>query len=428
LFSLAQESETKSETKTTRFAEGTKEESNQVKKSVLARDHSLGREYIPAGEEVSLEGFSWQDPFKAKKQALVSRPTSASHPAPPPPPPPSHVGTAYPPAGRNSSHGSLGMAPPHHTSVGGPPPPPDFYGRETSHDRQRQFSNGRFDSWGAPYPYPPPPPPGINGSMHQRSGSWTPSAPPMPPPHAPGHQRSGSWGSGREHSLSVNPLNGTSLNLPADRRTFESGRGSSGFWGDPMSSTGVPPPPTPPSGYAGPFPSGGSLGAYRQPTSPCNSLTPPNSNSPKPPYSVDMNIARSWSGGEVRRGWSDEETEMKRSPLDGFPRPVPGATTSPPRQPGLAARPQMVKRDTSNHCETYETKPSVKRAALNRDNSLASNRLKQEFMPEYYNNKFNSDQEVTTLRVNLEQSSLNSQSGIIDRPKPKPLGDDGRIR
>ena len=52
-----------SESKTTRFAEGTKTESKHVKKAVLARDHSLGREYLHAGESVSLEGFSWQDPL-----------------------------------------------------------------------------------------------------------------------------------------------------------------------------------------------------------------------------------------------------------------------------------------------------------------------------------------------------------------------------
>ena len=77
--------------KSTRFAEGTKSEpSGRVKKAVLARDHSLGREYLQAGEQVSLDGFSWQDPFQTKKK-------EASHPAPPPPPP--HA--AYPPAGRN---------------------------------------------------------------------------------------------------------------------------------------------------------------------------------------------------------------------------------------------------------------------------------------------------------------------------------------
>ena len=201
-----------------------------------------------------------------------------------------------------------------------------------------------------------------------------------------------------------------------------------------MSSTQLPPPPTPPGPYNGPgrFPSGGGSfnGPYRQPISPCNSTTPPGGNSPKPPYSVDLNIAQSWSGGKVR-SWDDTDSSRRSPPNNtnnGFPRPVPGATSSPPRQPGLTPRPEIVKRDTSNQCESYETKSQVKRAALNRDSSLASNRLKQQYMPEYYSNKFNSEQEVKTLSANLEQSTLNSASSSVEKPKPKPLTEAGRVR
>lgn len=366
--------------KTTRFAAGTKEESSKAKKPVLARDHSLGREYIQQGESVSLEGFSWQDPFQADG---AKRNTSYGTPAPP---------GGYAPAGRHSSSGSLGIAPPHHG--GPPPPPPDYYGRVGS-DRAREYSNGRYDSWSSPFPYaPPPPPPAVQGPIHQRSGSWT-QAP--PPPQLPHHQRSGSWG-GRENSLAFNPLIGASVAHPADRRAFEN-RASSGYW----------------------------TGAYRSPqrhTSPTNS-TP----SPKPSYSVDMDIARSWSGGSDggKRSWTMDQ-DGRQASASSFNRqlqPPPVAETSPMHNAGAVPRPQIVKRDTSHQNESMETKHSVKRAALNRDNSLASNRLKAEYMPEYFNGNFNTVQEVKNLSDNLEQSTL--AGGQENSAKPAPLQQGDRV-
>lgn len=394
------------DTKTTRFAEGTKEEDASVKKAVLARDHSLGREYIEAGEAVSLDGFSWQDPFQSKQ-----RESSYGRPAGTP--------TAYP-AGRNSSHGSLGMAPPHHASIGGPPPPPDYWGRVNGPvDRQREYSNGRFESWGnTSFGYAPPPPGPPGHPMHQRSGSWT-HGPPLPPGPSM-HQRSGSWGSGREHSLGMFPLIGASISNAADRDTFDSGRSAQGFWAEQAGSPvrgGPPPPPPPPPAYGAPVRSGGSLGPYREPyrqaPSPANS-TP----SPKPVYNVDLNIAKTWSGVEMQNGWQNGPA------YDGMPHPIPGADQSPMRGPSgsIMPRPQMVKRDTSHQNENYETKPMVKRAALNRDNSLASNRLKQEYMPEYFSKKFDADQEMRSLSTNFEQSTLDNQ-----QPKPKAIGDGERV-
>jgi hypothetical protein len=387
--------------KTTRFAEGTKEEdANQVKRALLARDHSLGREYIEPGQAVTLDGFSWQDPFQPKQ-----RDTSYGRPTMP---------DSYP-AGRNSSHGSLGMAPPHHHgSIGGPPPPPDYWGRlDSSGPRQRDFSNGRIESWGStPYGYlmAPPPPPHPGHSVHQRSGSFTQG----PPPH-PGalpHRRSGSWESGREHSFGMIPLIGASIAGPADQGIFDSGQS----WGEGVGSParGVMPAPPPPRPYeygSGPIPSSGSLGPYRQPPSPSNS-TP----SPKP-YNVDMEIARTWSGNQAG---------PRPPPYDDMVPPAPPEADSPLRgweaKAGIVPKPQIVKRDTSHQNENYETKPSIKRAALNRDNSLASNRLKQEFMPEYFNRNFDAEQEVRTLSTNLEQSTIDTS-----RQKPKPLSADERL-
>jgi hypothetical protein len=173
------------------------------------------------------------------------------------------------------------------------------------------------------------------------------------------------------------------------------------------------------------------MGSYRQSSSPSHSFSPANSTpSPKPSYSVDLSIAKTWSGGEVRRTWSGEEPHEVRQAwsneyeYDGQPIPVPGADASPFRAgtSSTVPRPHIVKRDTSNQNENYETKPSVKRAALNRDNSLASNRLKNQYMPEYYN--FDTEHEMKRLSNNLEHSTLSSGKS----PKPKTLGEDGRVR
>ena len=389
-----------SRTTGTRFAKGTKEQdANPVRKAVLARDHSLGREYIEAGQAVSLDGFSWQDPFQPKQ-----RETSYGQPAVP--------GGSYP-AGRNSSHGSLGMAPPphHQVSIGAPPPPADYWGGHVSStgSRQHEFANGRVESWGSTsYGYfggPPPPPPG--SAMHQRSGSWTHGPPRHPGPMA--HTRSGSWGSGRENSLGMFPLIGASIAGPVDHGIFDSGQS----WGEGvghvpyrgMHGSAPPPPPPHPYEYGGPIQSSGSRGLYRQPTSPANS-TP----SPKP-YDVDISIARTWSGGNPGASYG--------LPYGDKPSLAGSADTSPVRARGadIVPKPQIVKRDTSNQNESYDTKPSIKRAALNRDNSLASNRLKQEYMPEYFNRTFDAEKEVRRLSTNLELSKID-----VARPKPKPLG------
>jgi hypothetical protein len=81
----------------------------------------------------------------------------------------------------------------------------------------------------------------------------------------------------------------------------------------------------------------------------------------------------------------------------------------------------MVKRDTSNQNETYETKPSIKRAALNRDQSATSNRLKEQYMPDYFN------LEMQTLQETTEQIRLSPGPGQRDHPKPKPMGESGRV-
>jgi hypothetical protein len=201
-----------------------------------------------------------------------------------------------------------------------------------------------------------------------------------------------------------------------------------------------PPPPPPPGPYGGPPP-----GPYR---SPSNSVTPPpNMNTPSSqnPYHVDPSIADQWSGGEVRRTRSEDQ-EVQRSwsrEYDDRPAPYSSAHASPMRSEGGGddssnnnssnnssnlPRPNMVKRDTSNQNETYETKPSIKRAALNRDNSAATNRLKEEFMPEFYNNgRFDAEREMRTLSDNLELSTLDTPGGVAGLGS-RPIKDEERGR
>ena len=75
----------------------------------------------------------------------------------------------------------------------------------------------------------------------------------------------------------------------------------------------------------------------------------------------------------------------------------------------IDARPDLIKRATSNQNETVETKPdlkgpSVKRAALNRDSSAVANRLKEQYVPGFEKRAFNADKEVRALSQNLEHS------------------------
>mmetsp|Transcript_26091 Transcript_26091/g.61972 ORF Transcript_26091/g.61972 Transcript_26091/m.61972 type:complete len:808 (+) Transcript_26091:275-2698(+) len=417
--------------KTTRFADGTKGEASKssVKKAVLARDHSLGREYLGKDEAVTLEGFTWQDPFnKGKPKEMV--------------PPGHHV-----PAGRNSSSGSIGMAPPYHqTSFGAPPPPPpppDYYGRVASGDPRRELSNGSFGSWG---PYSsfsfPPPPPSPGHTMHHRSGSWThPLQPPPPPPPGATRQRSGSWSGlppGREHSLSYNPLMGANIGSPADRAAF-GGRAGSGYWGEYVRP---PPPPPPPSYYGGiPYMSSGSMGGYGPPPPAGYGPPPPtgtHSNTPSPPYTVDMDIARTWSGGEIRTtSWMagpepGTGASPSPNPYDGGP-PAGPAEGSDPKQLSLPAgsvpRPSIVKRDTSNQNE----QPMIKKAALNRDQSATSNRLKREYLgPEYFNREMQTLQE-TTEQIRLSPSGPGASAaqttgiGSARAPKPQNISAENRM-
>ena len=261
---------------------------------------------------------------------------------------------------------------------------------------------------------------------HQRSGSWSGQGIPLPHISSGGspfhHQRSGSWSNApREHSLSVNPLMNASVAVAANQAAFDMTRAaSSGYWAEP-----IPGQPFSPAHHRSSGGSGGAIGSmgmapYRSPIgSPTASVTPPpqSTNSSVSPaagtgsakkYDVDPNIANAWSGGSSSNNTNTngEPLSTDTSSADNVNAPVP--------------KPGIVKRDTSHQCESYETKPSIKKAALNRDNSLASNRLKEQYMPEFYNGTFDANKEMQKLSDNLEQSTLST-------PKPASLKPDERM-
>lgn len=395
-------------TKTTRFAEGTTTESKGgIRKAVLARDHSLGREYLQAGETMNLEGFSWRDPLLDP-----GRVGSQGSLGPMPPPPPG----GYPVQRMNS--GSMGMPPPEyrvpsggHTPPmpGGPPPPGGYFHRTPTEEYGRQPAMPGYSGYG--------------GAV--RSGSWTHnSAHAMPPL--------------REHSLSYNPLRNASATHVAPQDAFGGGRNGSGYW-----SGHLPPPPPGQQPYAGHYREGsGPYPPQHQPPPPQNYNPNPNNypmmGPPPPvavpgqPYNLDPSIAKSWSGQ------SDEDIS-KMYNKDFRPREAHPQTPTYEQQVDVEhdrnidqsclPRPQIVKRMTSNQNETFETKKdvvgpdrSVKRCALNRDSSLASNRLKAAQFPDRYNQngKFDPVQEMNTLTDTMKQST------VSESPQANSFGLEGR--
>jgi hypothetical protein len=125
-----------------------------------------------------------------------------------------------------------------------------------------------------------------------------------------------------------------------------------------------------------------------------------------PRFDVDPKVASKWSGKdeiEIKKSWSAGSNTSEEA--DRFD----ASTTNRPTRLIADARPDMIKRATSNQNETVETKPdlkgpSVKRAALNRDSSAAANRLKEQYVPGFKKQTFNADREVRALSQNLEQS------------------------
>ena len=351
---------------------------------------------------MSVEGFSWQDPVRGSSDLeRVGSHSSISYG-----PPPSFGGM---PGSRMGSYSSIGPPPP----MGPPPGGPYDHSMPPPHDLHARFASwNRFESW---------------GSLGQPPQQQHP--PPQHMGYGPYPVQSGGWAS-RDHSLGAIPLQHANISQAAYPTTFDHRVGSSGpYWGPPPQSP-FPPYPVPSMGGPPPFyTSGGAYptpyvrGPSPQPPSrgPVQSVAKPRANynnngsgpphiSPKSPtYNVDPKVASQWSGrdqNEIAHTLSGSSCEEQG---DTFISPP---ITSATRKAGTAEspnklKPDLIKRATSNQNETMDSKPDydgkcVKRAALNRDSSLAANALKAKYMPGYFDPKT----EVERLSSNLEQSTL----------------------
>jgi hypothetical protein len=324
---------------------------NSVKRSVLARDHSLGREYIQAGEAVTLDGFTWTNGPDGRSMSTGSLP-----------------GISYP-MGRNTSSGSTGV-PPHHYgpsrteshSTVGPPPPHGYYDRNLSgmssmsmgapmDDRSRQYSSGggRYESWGRI--------PSGNSLGGGSMGQLPPMGPPQPIPYSSGgHYQSGDYGPGppsgprgshmgREHSLSGVSLRDASISHPA--APFE--RHGSGYWAHPT----MPPPP--PHGMPGQYPPSGRYmsndSGYGQSRNPSGEYDPMNHHPSMGPSSAMPH------GGDMGYGHSRTpsgivfDPMMTRSPPDA--RPSHGSPSyGPPHRKGPSYGPPPGDSPVYSHIRT----------------------------------------------------------------------------
>ena len=329
---------------------------NGDSKPVLARDHSLGREYLQDNQQVTLDGFSWQDPFQM----------------PPPPPPfdPQRVGS--------------------HTSM----------------------SSFRYPSHGSAVgylPYPPPPDDRVH-SQPYRYESWS-SVPPPPP--LPGAYAGHSWD--RNHSLGQFPLPHASVGHAAPSYPFEAGP-----WG--------PPPIYPPPLHPYVYPHPGSRPSSRPGSATHSPKTSPQRAPHSPSYNINADLASAWSGkpkSEIEKQLSGEEEQEKKEEEDTK------TNTNTTKDDDDLPKPELVKRATSNQNESLETKPdmvgnSIKRAALNRDNSRASNRLKEICFPgQFSNGAFDVVKEVSELSEDMLRSNLGQTLPPLAE-KPQRLTDEQR--
>mmetsp|Transcript_29186 Transcript_29186/g.62541 ORF Transcript_29186/g.62541 Transcript_29186/m.62541 type:complete len:768 (+) Transcript_29186:141-2444(+) len=402
-------------------ATGKERKKKPGKPAKVERNHSLGTEVMNEGEDRGIDpGFAWVDGATSNRGAVL--------------PPGGNAGIA---------HGQPGIT-----------NPPDYYGNTSVGEPTRQFSNGSFSgyqfppgrefslgSFGSHGGYGAFGPPfrqgsygsigsfsGPGGPTHRRSGSWSDAAPPTPHDGFT-RQRSGSWNAppvSREHSLSGFPLPHTNLDEPLFQQT---GYGNPSMPPGQFQGSHYLPPPPPPRPPPQPFshspgrhivrlPSDTSIGTIGSPAQgPHRKVaTQSQSGTPTPPYDPS-----DWSrsAGQYPPGRDGGPyNQFNTQPQPGFGTDT-NSQRSHPLQNGQVARPAMIKRDTSNQNETYETKRSLKKAALNRDQSATSNRLKQRYIPQVL--------DMQSLQNQTEGIKLNSPSSDeADRKppaksKPTPL-------
>ena len=372
---------------------------------MLARDHSLGRDYLQPGEAVEVGGFDWEEP--------VGKLSAEDADTPPPAVSPGHRGGRYHhpdqagAAGGRSGWGSGQFAFIEPSASKSPQTP------------QKRYSPPSREGSGSYYP-PPAPLPG--GDVRVMSASTFPGPPPAgaypyppggsfpPPPQHPGVPR--------DHSLAGYPLRNASIGSSA-RDSFagsdaERSRSYDEAYWQGHQQYGPPPPPggyayPPPSPYQGsprhsyaPNPqdyhhpsSHGYQDAFDRRAS--NSDIP---QPPLPPQQQQQQQQQQWSGqssdyqrvadiigqggdkmdphGYKRSHSKSDGKHGPAKPKGGLRRKISGGGVIPSPPDGAIdelkaslPRPEKVKRDTSHQCETEETKRRVQRSRLHREHSLA---------------------------------------------------------
>jgi hypothetical protein len=345
-------------------------QSTHKKPSIVARDHSLGREYLNPDDNMSVEGFSWQEPV------VRPEPHRTSYGSLPPPEQLHYYASSTPSWGPMESWGSMGGIPPPHMTSG------PYYS-----------SSSAGGGWGSARDH-------SLGAIPLQHATVNQAAYPATFDH---HHRMGSagpyWGPPVHHH-SHGPPPPPYMEPPM----YHTSGGSGGYH--------YPPPP--PAAYP-------PLKTTSRPPP-----APPAVAPKSPTYNVDLHVASQWSGRDQRDialtlsgGSSGEE----RDTFVAAP-PIRVASSSRNKvhptkvklleeESKVQPKPDLIKRATSNQNETIDTKPgchldghSVKRAALNRDSSHAANLLKAKYMPGLYPQPFDAKTEVESLSTNFEQSTL----------------------
>lgn len=461
-----------SDDRTARFQPGTSSPpaSRFVRRSQLARDHSLGTE-IMADNEISLEGFSWEEEDN-DGQVIRSSSSNNTHAIfssnnDHPPRGEKFYYPQYYGGGRHDHYGDQKLQPPYSQHI-------REHSLSTNPLPNTNVSRPAYPTFGDPptryvqnYPpnyghIPPPPPPSHHHAQYP---------PPPPPPSSRNHQYQSfpppQEQRIREHSLQMIPPNGTITLQPA--RDIYNEKGGFSLYDSvppplpPANAYHRGPPPPPPSPYYGygsppeqnwPSPPGAhtaqpspqfsyqvgssrsasAFGRYN-PMDRSNSMKSSGSGASNSNYSASSRRDSGQSGtstatsienpaaagtsqdyskiAELFRESSDSSsTDMKgpsnlptksgdadsnlKQEENSKPtaestvlkscliRKLSGGGTLPNgilRQQQTSDanvhRPEAVKRDTSNQTETVETKRSIKRVVLSRDQSEAARRLKE---------------------------------------------------
>jgi hypothetical protein len=455
------------ETKNTRFnlPPQTARPSKTIGRAMLAREHSLGRDYVPEGEPISIKGFSWDSTDAEPCIPEDDEPEPVHFQGPPP------------------SH----QLPPPHQYYGsyGHPHPPLPTAPTTScisvHDRQQSLAgnplSGASTAESAPtrsfeecypttpgvgpwHPHPAAHPALAPHSDEQVQAEWTKrryrddhGGEAYRQTRSAEHEyrssefrNHGHWRAGSDCSPGPGPGPGYNPRF-ADAAASEKGymhRWEGYSNGYHYSDSRGPPPPMYDQGH----PEWSSPHRYAQPPypysapsgSPHSQFNNP-SGSPDAPYQIQQH-STSYStdhhtsnySGEHRgpydskmdapngRGHPLQGSPLKRSGLDVKPNDAsPEETSCSPSR--SIPRPHPIKRDTSNHNENSETKSQVKKC--NRQRSIGNRRQTSMSSLEEV-----SESTMNNLGMHMRQSSIGmipNETTAAPLRKPAALGPKDRL-